>query len=135
MYEFTNCLRWLLRASASLGPKKAVQMHREYTTHITATKDPQDFLEHVDRKYTWSDSSTAGDFPTKFIKNVWLFRYFHMFVFTSRISTTDLCRDRCVYASMVGCVSTLRFRSHTHTLTHTICWCAGWTCSVVLVLA
>ena len=82
------------------GPKKAVQMHREYTSHITAGKDPQDFLDKVASKYSWPDGSPATDFPLRFAQNVRLFRYYHVFVFTKQITVADLFNGRCAHANM-----------------------------------
>ena len=67
-------------------------MHREYTSHVTEGKDPQDFLQHVCTKYT--------DFPLVFAQNVRLFLCFHVFVFTSEITVTDLFAGRYVRHSM-----------------------------------
>ena len=76
--RYTNCV-----LHKYIGPKKAVQMHREYTAHITAANDPEDFRNKVSAKYTWPNGGPATDYPDRFKQNVRLFRYFHVFLFTS----------------------------------------------------
>lgn len=77
------------------GPKKAVLMHRDYTAHVIAEKDPDEFLQQIAGKHNWPDGSPATDFAEKFTQNVRLFRYFHVFLFTRQMSRGDLFAGRC----------------------------------------
>ena len=76
-------------------------MYRDYTDHVIAEKDPEEFLEKIVNKHNWPDGSPATDYAAKFARNVRLFRYFHVFLFTTTISRADLFAGRCVVCAIV----------------------------------
>ena len=83
---------------------------------MTAANDPEDFLNRVATKYTWPDGSPATDYPDRFKKNVRLFRYFHVFVFTAKITKADLFAGRlamCMHAP-AHTLSHYNTRMHVH---------------------